>query len=330
MLITSFLKTFWKFLFVALLVSGCSAMNRLAPTATIVEVKETTTLVQRTSTNTPIPVLLSSPTSTSIPPMITPVPNTETPVPVTETFEDEWESPNRLWVANKRTIFQREEIRVILVVRSDWGGVEWVVEDSLHPDTPGIGYPYPVPFYWSRNGRFMYFTHQSSGDGCFGAGKFRGSDLSRLDLSNGEVLLLFPNFSSWMSISPDEQYLAYFVYTKQGITLRELSSGNEEILDMLVQQEDVDHILDQSHIIWSPDGKSLLYSVLAGACDPPPYSTWIIRVDMNNRTQKIILENDPRGFIPISWVTSNQVLAHDNNGMIWWLDPRTGEIQDTQ
>jgi hypothetical protein len=290
--------------------------------------KLTSTLVQPTSTDTPVPKVLFTLTATSTLLPYTQTPKLSTPTPVSELFEEKWESPNRVWSVIKTTWIKGHEFSVHLIVKSDWDKVEWVIEDAVYTDTPGEEFPSPVPFYWSINGRYLYFTHQTSGDGCYGGGKYRTEGLSRLDLSNGKISEVFPNFSSWMSISPDENYLAYFVYTKKGITLRKVSSGKEEVLEMLVQQKEGERLIDQSNIVWSPDGKSLLYTVLSGACDMPPYSTWLIRVNAANRTQKIIIENDPRGFIPISWVETNQVLVRDNDGQIWLFNLSNGEVKD--
>ena len=71
----------------------------------------------------------------------------------------------------------------------------------------GLGYTVPRPFHWSNDGRYLFVTNDPAPDGC--ALFVNGSDLQRVDLSNGEVTQIVEPVGLWLSLSPDETKLAY-------------------------------------------------------------------------------------------------------------------------
>lgn len=240
-------------------------------------------------------------------------------------------SPNRRWRAFVILEFVDGEERSIFYVVND-EAVIWIVEDIPYVDIHVSGFPFPEPFYWTTNGQYLYFTHQSSGDGCFAGGRHRGTGLLRLDLATGNVVELSPNFASWMSISPDEKTLAYFNYSRQGLTFRDLDTGNERTLDRVVLQEDVGMELDYRYIVWSPDSQSLVFVVMAGVCDfiQESYFNWLVHVNLISGVQTILFEKDERGFVPIAWPDINKVLIRQGSGQLLWLNPTTGDIEPEQ
>ena len=143
---------------------------------------------------------------------------------------------------------------------------------------------------------------------------------------------LSPKFGSWMMLSPDEKTLAYFVYAKQGLVLRDLETGSERTFDQIVLQENVGMEIDQRYIVWSPDNQSLMYVVMAGVCDfePESYFNWLVQVDLRTGTQKILFEKDERGFVPIFWPETDKVLIRNGSGQLWWLNPTTEDIVPVQ
>jgi len=241
---------------------------------------------------------------------------------------DESFSPDRRWIATVIRSHENGEVRVIFKVELDYDGVIWIVEDVPYEDVPAHYFLFPVPFYWSKDGRYLFYTHAGSGDGCFGGGNHEGWDLFKLDLTTGETVQVLPNGGSWISLSPDEVYFAYFFYTKQGITLLNMNSGDINSLDLMVRQEDVGWEIDQRYIVWSPDSKRLVYVVMAGVCDytVESYFNWLVLVDVQNLTQKVILGKDERGLVPINWIEENKILFRDSNHQLWLMDLETKEL----
>ncbi len=310
----------WLFAFVIIFSISCTAQTVNIPVQTATNIHQiiATKTNPKAVTKTPIEY------PATVAPRI--VQNTSNITIVSKSF-----SPSRRWKALvSRSIVNGKE-RSIFKVENDIEQIVWIVEDVPFQDVPVAGFSFPEPFYWSNNGQFLYFTHRSSGDGCFGGDIHRSEGLHRLDLATGNVVELSPNLASFMVISPDEKTLAYFDFAREGLTLRDLETGSETNLNQLVKQEEVGMVLDQQYIVWSPDGKFLAYVILAGVCDSiiESHFNWFVAVNVKDGTQKILRERDENGIVPISWVEPDKILARDNQGKLWWLDPVTGNLTST-
>jgi len=300
----------------------------------IVIVSFQTLMVGCTSSNLPAtasPTIIPSQTSTPV------VINQSTPIPATQTPEKtpvpkpiivyESVSPDTRWTATTTRLYVDEQERSIFKVSNDGGRVEWEVENEVYVDEPPIGFWFPVPFYWSKDGKYLYFAHRASGDGCFGGNNHLGKDLKRLNLITGEVSQISSG-GTYMAISPDENYLAAISFGDEGINIQNLSSGKLEILDLLIRHEDLGLETDQRYITWSPDSKSLVFVIMAGVCDfsVESYFNWIVRVDIESLSQTMVTERDEQGLVPISWIEKDKILTRDKEGKLWWMNPSTGEI----
>jgi hypothetical protein len=297
----------------------------------------------RKLTNTPQAMPSANPTftvsATSVPSqMVThteiPLHASQTSIPPTQTSSateaqiiDQWLSPNRRWTAMVTRITRTGTERVVFTVDNDHGRIVWLVEDISFSEDPPTGFSFPKPFYWSQDGHFLFFTHSSSGDGCFGGGLHAGWDLYRLDLATGGVEQISSKGGSWISMSPDESTFAYLFYAK-AITIHDISTGREFMLDMPLSQESIGMELDARYILWSPGSRFLVYVIMAGVCDGEEESdyNWLVMVDVHNETHKLVLERDERGLIPISWTVDQGILLRDNQQHMWWLDPESGEM----
>lgn len=234
-------------------------------------------------------------------------------------------SPNRRWEATVERIFRAGEERVILRVVLDLNDIEWVVEDIPYADMPPFGFPFPEPFYWTKDGRYLYYTHLSSGDGCFAGGGNRGFDFYRLDLFSGASMPIADG-GTWMSLSPDEKYLATFAYASSGPEVWNLETGAIQTFELLVSQEEAGIEIDQKYIVWAPDSSSFIYVIAAGVCDVDRgLFNWVIRVDIETTTQEILLARDERALKPVAWTDSEGILVSDGAQM-YWMDPVDGEV----
>lgn len=303
---------FLKILFVAMLIqafiAGCTSQN--------LPVTATPTLIP-SKTNTPVTLLQN----TLIP--ITQIPE-ETPLPK-PIIVYQSVSPDARWTAITSREFVEGQERSIFKVSNDGGRIEWEVENEIFIEEPPAGFWFPVPFYWSKDGKYLYYAHRASGDGCFGGNKHLGKDLARIDLTTGEVRQISPG-GTYITISPDEKFLATFSYGREGITIQNLLNNESITLNLVVKQEDVGFEIDQRYITWSPDSNSLVFVIMAGVCDGAveSYFNWIVRVDMASFSQRLLTEKDEQRFVPISWLEKDKILVRDKDGILWWMNPDTG------
>jgi sugar lactone lactonase YvrE len=202
-----------------------------------------------------------------------------------------------------------EQYRTHLKVRSADGAVVWTAWEKTSQF--GLGYTTPQPFHWSQDGRYLYFTNLPAIDGC--APFVDGSDLQRLDLTDGDVVEILPNVgSTTLSLSPDEKTL---VYTRDDeLVLRSVPTAKEQRLKI--------DIGVAGSIVWSPDGEAFMYA-LAIACD---VASSIVRVDMEPLVQTTLVREYGGELITLGWPETGKVLLKDWDGNYWWMNAATGEL----
>lgn len=308
---------------IVLLLTACQSATQIPPAT--VSAATPTASPTSSPTETPLPTETLRPTAT-----ITSQPSpTALPAPKIVHQSD---SPDLRWSAVTSRVYKNGAERSIFEVKSaEDEKVGYIVEDEPFIDEHPYGFSFPVPFYWSKNGAYLYYIHRADGHGCFGGGVHSGSDLRRLDLATGQVEDIAPG-GSYISISPNETWYGAFYY-KESLYLQNLKTDQWITLPSLVtHHEIVGNELDQQHIVWSPDEKALMYVVMGGVCDSlkESFYTWLIRVDLPTFTQTVLLTADERGLIPVSWPEPNKVLFRDENSQLWWFNPTTKEFTLTK
>lgn len=184
----------------------------------------------------------------------------------------------------------------------------------------GLGYAIPQPLYWSHDGRYLYITNKPVPDGC--AVFVNGSDLRRVDLSDGSVREMMPAVGLWLSLSPDETTLAYIGYGDRGLVIRDLATGTERETKL-----DPGKDYQAGHIIWSPDGTTIMLALAIRPCSTEwADSTSIVRVDIATLEQVTLLQEDKRLLVPVEWATIDKVLLKDKEGSDWLMDAVTGQV----
>ncbi len=243
----------------------------------------------------------------------------------------EWSStsPDGTWVARGLAAFPKggEGSRYytrLTVARSD-GSQEWTVVENW--SELALGYTTPRPLRWSQDGRYLYFTNRPVPDGC--AVFVNGSDLQRIDLTDGSVREIVPSVGLWLSLSPDETTLAYVGYGDRGLVLRDLLTGRERQTQIEAAEEARDaHV---GHVVWSPDGEVLMLTVAINACGPPEgRSHSLVRVDAETLSQTTVIVQDNRLFTTEAWPKADWVSLEDRDVKTWWLDPETGNLEPSE
>jgi hypothetical protein len=144
-----------------------------------------------------------------------------------------------------------------------------------------------MPFHWSKDGRYLYYTSLVVPDVGCGFYANSGETLDRLDLSDGSVTAMQPPYSRWiLSISPDETRMAYLSFIDgYQLVVRDLAAaytegpGGENSIQWQIPLE----ILPPevvSQIGWSPDGQKVLVRVseIASDCQPAQATEWELEV----------------------------------------------------
>jgi hypothetical protein len=228
-------------------------------------------------------------------------------------------SPDGQW---KATVLENQQSAILRVSSTD-GTTEWIAETITSTDIWG-GFEWAIPFTWSQYGHYLYFTHYERTDGC--TPEFHGSDLQRLDLQTGEVTELAPKVGYWLALSPDERTLAYLSFEK-GLVLRELLTNEERSARPAIYKAYPGVIIFVSHLVWSPDGKTLMFTAGIDPCDMPDFvSTSVIRVDAETLSQIELIRESKEWLTAIEWPDVESVLLKDRDGQHWWMNATTGEI----
>ncbi len=239
----------------------------------------------------------------------------------------EFISPDSKWRAKTNRVFVEGEERSILVVTNLDEGRIWEIENEPFVERPPEGFWFPVPFHWSKDGNYLYYLRRASGDGCFGGNEYMGKDLKKFDLVSGES----GDVSSgghYLSFSPDEKFLAIVPFGWDGIQIQELESGEFKKFVFPIRREDVGIEIMPGYLTWSPDSVSVIYVIMAGVCGGSVESqyNWIVRLDVHASSQRVLVEKDERGFVPVSWIEKDKVHVRDHDGRLWFMNPHTGKI----
>jgi hypothetical protein len=214
-----------------------------------------------------------------------------------------------------------EQYRTQLKVTSTDRAQQWIVVDETSHF--GLGYTVPSLFHWSRDERYFYFTNLPVPDGC--ALFVNGSDLHRVDLSDGCMTEIVPSGAWWLSLSPDETTLAYIRWSGEALELilHDLTTGAERQTQFGAQYS------QGGSIVWSPDGTALMLTLASSPCDPRNWTQSVVRVDLSTMTQTTLIRDDGRLFATMEWPEAGRVLLRDNDGNSWWMDAVTEQVTRT-
>jgi Tol biopolymer transport system component len=217
-----------------------------------------------------------------------------------------------------------DKVVSLTLARKD-GSIEWTAEEVR---TSELYYDLAWPFHWSSNGKLFYFTHRPArSDGCFGFDDNNGSDLWRVDLLTGQVQEIAPKVGGWLALSPDEKTLAYVSYQPVQIVLRDVASGIERTRTIEIVSQYLDVPTHESHLLWSPDGKALVFTLEINVCnDLESISHSIVRVNADTLIQTTLISEDQRLFTTFEWPTIEQVILEDKDEHRWQMNAFTGKV----
>jgi hypothetical protein len=236
---------------------------------------------------------------------------------------DTWSSlsPDGLWRARGEALIPAvgaDQYHLELQIEKLDGDAVWSVLDEWSPF--GLGYTLLTPVRWSADGRYFYYTNRPVPDGC--APFTNGSDLGRVDLSDGNATELVPPVGLSLGLSPDASTLAYFGYGGRGLVLRDIASGEEWETGFTPTENAV-----AGAIVWSPDGSALAFTVAYDFCGPPAARTHsILRMEAETGAVTALIEPSSTLYTTAEWTVPGQVWLVDREGQFWSLDPVTGDV----
>jgi hypothetical protein len=236
---------------------------------------------------------------------------------------DSWSSlsPDGLWRARGEALIPAagaDQYHIELQIERLGEDVVWTVLDEWVPF--GLGYTLPTPVRWSADGQCFYYTNRPVPDGC--APFANGSDLQRVDLSDGSATELVPSVGLSLGLSPDAGTLAYFGYGGRGLVLRDIASGEERETGFTPAEN-----AHAGAIVWSPDGSALAFTVAYDFCGPPEARTHsILRMEAATGATTTLIESSSTLYTTAGWTAARQVWLVDREGRFWSLDPVTGDV----
>jgi len=174
-----------------------------------------------------------------------------------------------------------------------------------------------VPFYWSRDGKFVYLTCLHGGENSstkfFGNAFADGSGMFRFDVMTGEMIEIvpeiFPGYYAF-SFSPDGKELVYANQTETPVRVKLLNLDTFEEKTIITG---TDNILEIGAFGWSPNQQKLIYSTLETNYD-------IFIVDFETLEKQNIIRDFENHLSFENWIENDKVYYHDTHQAVWSLD----------
>jgi len=234
-------------------------------------------------------------------------------------------SPDGLWEAVTESVIQANGSgeTATLVVRSLADSRAWVVETLSEPWRVVAA---PWPFYWSRDGHTLYITHRVIRvDGCFGPESSNGTDLQVWDERTGTARIILEESGGWLTLSPDEQTLAYVTSWPSHLVFRDVVSGEERAVGTELFTEDQTPAT-LTDLIWSPDQEKVASMARLHSCGNEAAEQHAILVfDVQELDQRIVWQGG-ESFRILGWNGNKRLALVDEIGAAWQLEVATGVL----
>jgi len=183
----------------------------------------------------------------------------------------------------------------------------------------GLGYGVPAALQWSADGAALYFTEIIHSDGC-GFVFSNGSGLKRLDLASGAVAELLPATGYWLTLSPDEQQVAYMAYGQRGLVVRDLATGTEQAYAL----DDLGAV-QMGAVVWAPDASAVALTVENGPCGGEA-TREVLAVMLADGARRVLLPPTDQPLTTVAWPEAGRLRLVDDAGAFWALDAATGQL----
>jgi hypothetical protein len=236
-------------------------------------------------------------------------------------------SPDGLWKAEalladpynaQGTFVGDMDYARLTLTRAD-GSQGWSPYEEWTPT--GLGDSFIDRFYWSADGRYLYFSHSGAADGC---GNPFTTNLHRVDLQDGSLseIPLDGIGVNELTVSPDADRMAY--RTEDGLRVYDLESG-EALTLPYNWPEGFDYLV--GGYAWSPDGGQLAFTFTHNFCDfSEDVQTSIQIMDLESGEIRILADHDPRMLHVTSWPEPGKLQVIDRDGIRSILAIESGDL----
>lgn len=202
------------------------------------------------------------------------------------------------------------------------GIVEWSI--SFNRANPDLLHETYSPYFWSKDGKYLYLKVWISMDGGFGA-FYTGSGLSRFDLHTGDVTEIIPEGGMFaFAVSPDESQIAYANESENPVVLRSynLDTHTQQALLTLNKK-----YTQAGSIGWSPQMDKLIFMTMeVEDAQSSDYSFGIFQFDLGSKKLLPLISNYDHWLKFISWNDQSQVLYTDWEDTVWQLDLKSNVL----
>jgi len=157
--------------------------------------------------------------------------------------------------------------------------------------------------FWSPDSKYFYYTTARQGvpDGC----GFWEPPLSRIDLVN-----LSTEFLGMGTQSPDGEKIATWDTSFKELVIRDVNDGELARFPAFSSDAGI------GPITWLPDSQSFVYLQVNSWC-PLAGKSYLVRVDLLNSTQTLLLESEKPAFSRVESVASDEIKLFEENGKEW-------------
>jgi hypothetical protein len=211
----------------------------------------------------------------------------------------------------------------------DWNNYEVLTNDGKflwsisYENKLGAFEPGWHPFYWSLDGKYIYFTcYHGPDDGStkfFGNALMDGDCIYRFDVDTGKLVELIPEILPGyygFAISPDGSQLVYANQTETPVKIKLLDLNNFKERVLFTADE---KILEMGSFGWSPKLDKIIFTTLEMPEDKKrAYS--IFMLDLKSlKTQALISDfNEWLGLE--SWDEEGRIYYRDSYRAVWELN----------
>ena len=185
----------------------------------------------------------------------------------------------------------------LLTVRDYADSIRWTPYEEWSES--GLGESFLSTFYWSVDGRYLYFHDSGFAHGC--PVRFV-TYLRQVDLTDGsltEIPLTGLQLGE-ITVSPSANLLVYQV--KDGFFVRDLVTGETRTIPVEWPEEQ-----EVGWYAWSPEGKQLAFTIDQNPCVPAQGSeesksgTSIRILDLDSDAVQTLTNFDPRNLVVRGW-----------------------------
>jgi len=308
----------WLILLFAL--TGCAVQGEdgkvatAIPSATVGQPTVILTSTPKTSTATPLATFVAQ---------YSPTPALITPAPAEGTFADPAVvSPDGKWTALPGFETLSTGYRISLKIFTADKSIIWTPVDVTGD---GLGYISPVPKHWSADSHYFYYSDTLVTDGCTNLFPLE-KVWKRVNVESGQVdVFPIPSGRSH-AYSPDDLALAYIPDSAPDqLIILNIADKTEQKIP-LPKPNDSQTPLQAGDIRWSPDNRSLVYTVIHGSlCAATRPDFFLQTVNRSDLTVKTIYHG-AEYLRSLEWASADKILVMDWSHRSWWVTAVTGEI----